>query len=150
MEFETIYNGEKADVVREKVNGNFDRLKLSASSALMSLTTAERMQLTGDAAREGGIVYDITLGKWFQKRGTNWIEYKFNPVYMQNFTVQNWSSSHTLGIPFSVHNTQVNSVSVYMLSNSRYTRVLPEIEVSSGLDVTVLSDINFAGRVVIT
>ena len=144
-----IRNGDQAEEVREKINNNFEKLSKNSGSDIMALSTEERLAMSNEYLRDGLIVFDITLQTWFKRTGNEWVLYTFYPRYRRKFTLQDWTDSLSLYIPYATHGTNADSVNVYMLHNNNYSSVIVDIEVNNNYDVTLYSDFAFSGEVVI-
>lgn len=142
----TWKNGEKALVIKNIIEQNFNILSQHLDENLLSLTTAEREALTSDYLSNGLLVFDKTLGRWFEYKNNEW---KYHADgYKKSFTKSNWSS-YKINIPFSEHKVTNPTVQLFILNGDIKEPVLGGFSIDDNFNVTIESDITFNGEVVI-
>lgn len=151
MALKTWRNHDKAHVVQKIIENNFRILGKHLPHNLLSLSTEERNLLSEDYLSDGLIVYDTTFKNWFEynaKTGT----WKTCPIetstYVQEFKENNWTNN-TIFIPYSEHLISNPIIKMFILYKGSYHPVLGEVEVDTDFNITLLTDMPFAGRVVI-
>lgn len=155
MGLKTWNNGEMGDAVKAIIEHNFKILNKHLSRNILSLSTKERELLSDDHLSNGLIVYDITLDTWFQYINNQWVEYPLGnggsedrSTYSLNISTRDWVNG-TISIPYITHNVPSPMVWVFILIDNEYTPVFGGISVDNEDNITISSDMNFDGKVVI-
>lgn len=150
VKIEKIRNGEQADEIRAKINDNFEKISKNISSTNLSLSTEERLSISNEYLKDGLIVFDSSLDKWFKRVGNSWVLYEFSPVYKRKFSASEWGENNILNIPYTMHGINIANVCVYMLYQNKYISCVTDVEISANNDVCIHSDLAFDGEVVIS
>lgn len=149
IQIDKIKHIENADGVREKINSNFEKLAKTSSSQILSLTTKERESIDGAYFRDGLIVYDITQNKWYKRNKNTWDEHFLKKEFIKTFTSQEWNNGE-FHLPYSEHKCSVQNVSVYMFLDNKYISVTIDVHIKGNHDITLISDLAFTGKVIIS
>lgn len=150
VKIEKIRNGAQADEIRAKINDNFEKISKNISSTNLSLSTEERLSISNEYLKDGLIVFDSSLDKWFKRVGNSWVLYEFSPVYKRKFSASEWGENNILNIPYTMHGINITNVCVYMLYQNKYISCVTDVEISDNNDVGIHSDLAFDGEVVIS
>jgi len=121
---QTWQNGDKAEIVRNIINQNFNILERYLPNSILSLSTERRLLLSSEYLRSGLIVFDTDLQKWLIYNGKTWEDYVFPYTgYARAISISDWDSTKSIKVPFSEHLTPNPAVHLYMLHNGTYEPV---------------------------
>lgn len=147
---QTWQNGERAEVVRDIINKNFNALERYLPNSILSLSTERRLLLSSEYLRQGLIVFDTDIQGWLKYNGETWEDYVFPYTgYSQTISASDWGLTNTIIIPFSDHLTPNPNVNMYILYNGKYEPVEGGYSVDDNFTITLSSDLAFDGKVVI-
>ena len=152
MGLKTWNDGEKAEIVQAIIESNFKVLGRYLSKYVLTLSTDERNLLSSDYVSDGLIVFDKTLGRWFEYKSGRWIKSAFgggnNKVYLKDITSADWIENE-IYIPYSEHDILNPMAQLFILEEDMYTPVIGGIYVDNDHGVTLRVDMPFDGKVVI-
>ena len=147
----TWKNGAQAKEVKSVIDSNFQYVAKDISRNIRAYTESQISNLTEKA--EGLIVFNTTTGKWLQNIGGNWVNYMFpvantDNAYSMSIGVATWENGN-ISIPFTAHGITNPCVKLYITHNGVYTEVLGGVVVDDIGNITLSTDMPFAGRVVV-
>lgn len=148
---ETWVNGASGSEVKNVIEKNFNTLSEHLSSNILALTTDERMSLSGNYISEGLRVFDKTLEVWFKYSKNSWEECpvdKNSLRYTANIMKYDWKDN-IIYIAFSTHKVQNPIVQLYIQEGNGYSPVFGGVIVDDNFNITLTTDLPFAGKVVV-
>lgn len=146
---QTWNNGDKASVVKQAIEQNFNILSKNLSHNMLALSSMERIALEDAYLCEGLIVFDTTLKKWFIYHNGSWNDYSFETTnYVKNISTTTWINNE-ISIPYSQHKILNPVAQLYILENNVYSPVIGGVCVDENSNVTISADVPFDGKVVI-
>lgn len=151
MRMETWKTGEGAESVRKKIENNFNKLSRYSSNVIKSLTSEEINLLADDYCVDGTIVFNTTKNIWqkYNSQNKTWEDFLMSPTYSMEFSLEDWASG-VIEIPYSSHFISNPTVTLFLLNDSGlYETVIGGTFIDENFNVTLLSDLPFAGKVVI-
>lgn len=149
---QTWQNGEKAEVVRNIINKNFNKLERHLSDSILALSTERRLLLSSEYLRSGLIIFDTDLKSWLIYNGKTktWDDYTPPYVgYSKAISFSDWGVTQSVVVPFSEHLTPNPAVYLYILCNGEYELVHGGYSVDSNFNIILLTDLAFEGKVVV-
>lgn len=147
----TWINGASGGFVKKVIEDNFKVLGKYLPNNMLALSTNARNMLTSEHLSDGLIIFDTTLEKWMRYKNGQWSEYSFNitgDYYTLDINSSDWLGGK-ITIPSSEHKITEPTVEMFILYNNAYEPVIGGINIDTEGNITLSSDINFNGRVVI-
>lgn len=147
----TWRNGAQANVVKSVIDENFNYLAKDIAKNIRAYTSSEIESMTDKT--EGLIVYNTTTGKWLKNNQGNWEDYFFpmessDYAHSFNIGIASWENGQ-ISISFDTHKIPNPCVKLYISYGGVYTEVLGGVSIDNTGNITLSTDIPFAGRVVI-
>lgn len=149
-------NGATGASVKKIIDDNFKTLDSYLSNTVLVLSKEERDLLSPSSLKKNLIVFDTTSQKWLKYNGEKWEDYTF-PVlgYSHSFQRSSWSygnfmeDTYSITIPFSEHCTPNPVVNLMYKHGSSWDNVYGGYVVDDSYNITLLTDLPYAGKVVI-
>ena len=152
MSLKTWSNGTGAGVVRKITEDNFKTVAKHLHQNMLTLSTEERLLLGKEYLSDGLVVYDKNLMTFFEYVQSTGL-WKISPLsenksFSITFSEQDWVNN-TIYISFADHTIANPNVQMFMLMEETYQPVLGGVEIDTEFNVTLHTDMPFAGRVVV-
>lgn len=145
----TWKNGASGREVKSIIDYNFNVVSKYLSKDIRALSTQERNLLTSNYISENILVFDTDENRWYEYVEGSWVKASFgNNFYTQSVSVSDWVNN-SIKILFAQHGVENPIVQLYLVNGDSFTPVLGGVEVDSEYNVTLSTDLPFAGKVVI-
>ena len=145
----TWRNGAKGSEVKSVIDYNFNLVSRYLSKDIKALSTKERNLLPSDYLVENTLVFDTDEKQWYRYSNGVWIKTSVDDgVYTQDISEGDWESN-TITISLNEHGIENPVVQLLMKNGNSFVSVLGGVEIDSGHNVTLSTDLPFDGKVVI-
>lgn len=145
----TWKNGASGREVKSIIDYNFNVVSKYLSKDVRSLSTQERRLLSSDYISENTLVFDTDEKQWYAYSNGSWIKSPVGGnVYEQTISVGDWVDN-SIKISIERHRIKNPVVQLYVADGDSLIPVLGGVNIEADYNVTLSTDLPFAGKVVI-
>lgn len=145
----TWRNGAKGGEVKSVIDYNFNLVSRYLSKDIKALSTQERNFLPSDYLNENTLVFDTDEEKWYKYSKGSWVLTSVDDdVHTQSIYINDWINN-SIQISFNQHGIKNPIVQVFMGDEKSFVPVLGGVEIDSGHNITLSTDLPFDGKVVV-
>ena len=145
----TWRNGASGGDVKSIIDYNFNVVSKYLSKDVRALSTQERKLLSSDYISENTLVFDTDEKQWYAYSNGSWIKSSVGGnVYEQTISVGDWVDN-SIKISIERHRIKNPVVQLYVADGDLLIPVLGGVNIDADYNVTLSTDLPFAGKVVI-